>query len=69
MTIVDGVWRWPYQLYYLNPLSADFTIWSDTLKQFVGKLLTNCWSVFDYFVGLALKGLKIDTLSVSRAKI
>ena len=29
-----------------NPLSANFTEW------------TNCLSVFDHFVGLALKGLK-----------
>ena len=26
-------------------------------QQFVGKLPTNCLSVFDYFLGLALKGL------------
>ena len=25
-------------------------------KQFAGKLPTNCLSVFDHFVGLALKG-------------
>ena len=30
-----------------------------TLKQFVGKLLTNCLSVFDLFAGLALKGLTV----------
>ena len=30
--------------------------WSNTLKQFVGKLPTNCLSVFDHFVELA-KGL------------
>ena len=30
---------------------------NDTLKQFVGKLPTHCLSVFDHFVGLALKGL------------
>ena len=42
-----------------NPLSANPTKWSKTLKQFVGKLPTNCLSVFDHFVGLALKGLKI----------
>ena len=36
----------------INPLSANLTKWSNTLKQFVGKL-----SVFDHFVGLALKGL------------
>ena len=32
--------------------------WSNTLKRFVGKLPTNCLSVFDHFLGLALKGLK-----------
>ena len=41
----------------INPLSTDFTKWSNTLKQFVGKLPTNCLSVFDHFVGLALKVL------------
>ena len=43
---------------WFNPLSANFTKWSNTLKRFVGKLLTNCLSVFDHFVGLVLKGLK-----------
>ena len=46
-----------YSPVLLNSLSANFTKWSDTLKQFVGNLPTNCLSVFDYFVGLALKGL------------
>ena len=41
----------------VSPLSANHTKWSNTLKQFVGKLSTNCFSVFDHFVGLALKGL------------
>ena len=41
----------------LNPLSVKFIKWSNTLKQFVGKLPTNCLSVFDHFVGLSLKGL------------
>ena len=41
-----------------NPLSANFTKGSNTLKQFVCNLPTNCLSVFDHFVGLALKGLK-----------
>ena len=31
--------------------------WSNTLKQFVRKLPSNSLSVFDHFVGLALKGL------------
>ena len=41
----------------INPLSANFTRWSNILKQFVGKLPTNCLGVFDHFVGLALKEL------------
>ena len=40
-----------------NPLNANPTKWSNTLKQFVGKLPANCLIVFDQFVGLALKGL------------
>ena len=40
-----------------NPLSANITKWSNTLKRFVAKLPTNCLSVFDHFVGLVLKGL------------
>ena len=42
----------------VNPLSANPTKWSNTLNQFVGKFPTNCLSVFDYFVKLALKELK-----------
>ena len=41
----------------LNPLSAKFIKWSNTLKQIVGKLPTICLSVFDHFSGLAFKGL------------
>ena len=40
-------------LYHL----ANFKKWSNTLKQFVRKLATNCLSVFDHFAGLVLKGL------------
>ena len=43
----------------LNPLSASPTKWPNTLKQFVGKLPTNCLSVFGHFVNLALKGLTV----------
>ena len=39
------------------PLSVKPTKWSSTLKRFLGKLSTNCFSVFDHFVGLALKEL------------
>ena len=40
-----------------NPLSANPTKWSNTLKQFVGYLPTNRLSVFDHFVKLAVKVL------------
>ena len=45
----------------LNPLSANLTKWPNTLKHFVGKLPTNCLSVFAHFEGLALEGLKDST--------
>ena len=41
--------------FYISPLSASPTKWSNTLKQFVGKLPANCLSGFDHFVKLALK--------------
>ena len=37
----------------INPLSANPTKWSNALKQFVGN------SVFDHFMGSALKGLQL----------
>ena len=40
---------------YFNSLSANPTKWPNILKQFVGKLSTNCLSVFNRFVGLAYK--------------
>ena len=46
----------------ISPLSANPTKWSNTLKQFVVNLPTNCLSVFGHFVGLALKGLVRDLL-------
>ena len=45
----------------LNHLTANPTKWSNTLKQFIGKLQTNCLSVFDHFVGLSLKDLIYPT--------
>ena len=44
---------------WVNSLSANPTKWSSTPKQFVGNLPSNCLSVFDHFVGLALKGLRM----------
>ena len=41
----------------LNALSAKPIKWPNTLKQFVGKSRWIVWVCFDYFVGLALKGL------------
>ena len=52
--------------FFLNPVSANFTKWSNTLKQFVGKLPTNCLSVFHHFVGLVLKGLSGFTILTAR---
>ena len=46
------------QTIILNPLSANFIKWSNTVKQFVGNLPTNCLTVFDHFMGLVLKRLK-----------
>ena len=42
----------------VNLLSANTTKWSNTLKQCVGNVATNCLSVFDHFTGLVLRGLK-----------
>ena len=57
----------PVQLYsavvtrgVFNPISANPTKLSNTMKQFFGNLPTNCLSVFDHFVGLALKGLRLS---------
>ena len=53
--MIIKIWTHPD---HINPLNAKPTKWPNTLKQFVGKLPTNCFSVFGHFVGLALKGLK-----------
>ena len=34
---------------FFNPLNANLTKWSNRLKQFFGKLTTNCLSAFDCF--------------------
>ena len=47
-------------LSFLNLLSTNPTKWSNTLKQFIGNLPTNCLSVFDHFMNLALKGLTVE---------
>ena len=52
-----------------NPLSANITIWSNILKQFVGNFLTNCLSVFDHFMRLALKGLRRAITNITRSMV
>ena len=54
-----------FKVHAINPLSNSPTKWLNTLKQFVDNLSTNSLSVFDQFVGLALKGLmKKSVLSI-----
>ena len=48
----------------LNALGVNPTKWSNTLKQFVGNLPTNCLSVFDHFVKLAFKGLSKNLIHI-----
>ena len=43
----------------INPLNANHTKWSNTIKKFVDKLPTKCLSMFYHFVELALKGLNL----------
>ena len=47
-------------IFSFNPSGVNPTKLSDTLKKFVGYWPTNCLSVFDHFVGLALKELKTN---------
>ena len=54
----QGIQKWNIGLKWVNPFSSKPTKWSNSLNRFVGKLQTNCLSVFDHFEGLALKGLK-----------
>ena len=54
----QGIQKWNIGMKWVNPFSSKPTKWSNSLKQFVGKLPTNCLNVFDHFDGLALKGLK-----------
>ena len=63
MVLIKKFW-WDF-VNHDNPLSANITKWSNTLKQFVGNLPTNCLSMFDHFVGLALKGLTASNESLT----
>ena len=46
-------------LIILNLLSANTTKWSQQTQRICWQQPTNCLSVFDNFVGLALKGLTL----------
>ena len=50
---------------HLHPLSDNITKWSNTLKQFVGKLLIE----FDHFVRLELKVLMLNLYSSQRNEL
>ena len=56
---------------FSNALNANPTKWSNTFKQLVGKLPTNCLSVFDHFVGLAFKVLKrlVTAITIKDGKV
>ena len=56
--------RFSNQSVAFNPLSSNPTKWSNTLKQFVGirrQQPMDCLSVLDHLVGLAIKGLAINS--------
>ena len=48
---------------YFNSLSTNLQKWSNTQKQFIGNLPTNCLSVFDHSGKLALKRLTFSTFN------
>ena len=50
----------------LNPFNFNPTKWSNTLKQFVGKMPTNCLSVFDHFVRPTFNGLSTTRRAARR---
>ena len=50
---------------YVNLLSANPTKWSNTLKQFISSLPTNCLSGFDHFVKMTLKGLMVAFFKIN----
>ena len=48
----------PFYFYTINPLSLNVTKMVKHTRTIHLLLPTNCLSVFDHFVGLALKGLR-----------
>ena len=60
--IIDISFFGKVHTYFFKPLSTSHTKWSNTFKEFVDKLPTNCLSVFDHFVGLVGKYVYVQTL-------
>ena len=60
----DGKWNSVHGIVsrWVDVVSVNTTKWWNTLKQLVGNLSTNCLSVFEHFVGLTLKIVKIVKL-------
>ena len=48
----------------VNPLSPNPTKWSNTLKTIRRLLTMNCFIVFEYFVGLALKSFMTEVVII-----
>ena len=59
-----GLFLYPMKIFFqgLAKETSSSMKWSNTLKLFVGKKSTNCSSVFDHFLLLALKGLIVFIL-------
>ena len=58
--------KWIFLIYNsFNPLSANPTKWSQHIQTICQQQPMNCLSVFDHFVGLALKVL-INSLNINR---
>ena len=62
----QGIQKWNIGLKWVNPFRRKPTQWSNTLKQFVGNFSTNCLSVSDHFVKLALEGLNYPEAKIIR---
>ena len=59
---ITKTWKSPFASRHADTLSEVTVIMKhkNFVTLFVGKLPTNCLSVFDHFVGLSLKGLNED---------
>ena len=64
------VWNSSYSVNKsIKPLNANLPKWLNMFKQPVGNLPKTCLSVFDHFMGLALKGLNNTLLGVFEKQV